>query len=100
MISEVGRREGPGGIAEIDLRVALNMGSKMGGNSHENQWRRRTCRVAAGLALLICCSLMCSSLLFLNVDFLLSLRHRYLRTSSGCPEFVLGISLLGAQGLV
>ena len=29
MISGVSRRDGPGEIAEIDLKVALNMGSKM-----------------------------------------------------------------------
>ena len=37
MISGVSRSDGPGGIAEIDLKVALSMGSKMCGNSYENQ---------------------------------------------------------------
>ena len=37
MISGVGRRDVPGGIADIDLKVALSMGSKMSGNSFENQ---------------------------------------------------------------
>ena len=33
MISGVSGCEGPGGIAEIDLKVALNMGSKLCGNT-------------------------------------------------------------------
>ena len=37
MISGVSRCDGPGEIAEIDLKVALSMGSKMSGNSYENQ---------------------------------------------------------------
>ena len=37
MISGVSWCEGPGGLAEIDLKVALSMGSKMCGNSYENQ---------------------------------------------------------------
>ena len=37
MISGVSRRDGPGEFAEIDLKVALSMGSKMCGNPYENQ---------------------------------------------------------------